>query len=221
MKIDDSMLRGVGRGKNLTNNEAELFKDKLSTLTAAKFQIMQPESNYPAPKQDVRWYVRCSDILDATSVGYVNVVWKDKESNIWLESIPLGNTSDWIGREYGEQGVIEARRIDLRDFANPNIREKFGKQYPVVLKRLRTYEEILTKVSLKLGVGLEMRYDVSPRIVFFRMRARINRNELNSRRRMKEVKLAVRALKEAYKEIRRHEIDRFQATTILRRQLPS
>lgn len=181
-------------------NEIEV-RGAISQITGVDFQIREPDSIDRAHVGMTRWFVVCREVLDIGKVPYVNVVWADKHDRIWLESITIGDSLEWIEQHYGDRGLVRAQKMDLTDFPKPEVLEEFANRFPKVMRRLEKYEGILRETSSKYGIHLEMRYQTSKERISLRLAATISENETSTRSQHVAIKGAVEAMKDVYDKI--------------------
>ncbi|TMP99695.1 MAG: hypothetical protein E6K99_04105 [Thaumarchaeota archaeon] len=181
-------------------NEIEV-RGAISQITGVDFQIREPDSIDRAHVGMTRWFVVCREVLDIGKVPYVNVVWADKHDRIWLESITIGDSLEWIEQHYGDRGLVGAQKMDLTDFPKPEVLEEFANRFPKVLRHLEKYEGILREASSKYGIHLEMRYQTSKERISLRLAATISENETSTRSQHVAIKGAVEAMKDVYDKI--------------------
>jgi hypothetical protein len=184
-------------------NETEV-RDALFRITGMHFEIREPDRLDLDHFGTARWFVTCREVTEARKIPYVNIAWADRDDVIWLESVEIGDTLEWIFQHYGDAGVARVKKMDLMDFPSVRAREELGNQFPKVIRRLEMYEEFLKNLSAKHGVQLEMRYQSSKETASVRLAAKITaENELRSV--LSEIRRAVKALSEAYDNICKYE----------------
>jgi hypothetical protein len=180
-------------------SEAEGVRDTISKLTGAKFEIREAE-NLPERFGHPVWFMRCREITQANKIPHVNSLWRE-DGNILIESLTLGNTSQWIEENYGEEAVYPVLDTDITDFANPQFRKEFLRPFPAIQQRLDSYDMILKRVSKKHGTELAIRYDGGKGLAVFYLDATVKSDEKNTRLIIKRLEKAIRALREAYGQI--------------------
>ena len=178
--------------------EKELIKDMVSKATDARFEIIQQFSDNPLPISNVEWLIRCRNREDIERTPYLNSVWKAKDGPVWLESLALGDTLDWIGLSYGDESAGQSLDLNYSDFSDKKFRAGFDSKYPLVHQRIQTYEAIAERASKKHGVHLELRSSGSKGIVVFTFAARMANRPAASLAR--QVEAGVSALKDAYQQ---------------------
>lgn len=186
-------------------SEAEVVRETLSRLTDSPFEISDGSRGVSLPPESVKWLVWCPDVAYIKNTAHVSTVWEGNDGNIWLESIDIGNTADWVEEDYGEQGRVESLKMSYDNFSKPANRLKFGKSFPLVLQRLAVYDEMMERISKKTRVHLEIKHDVGHGLVFFCLCAKVQAKDMNPKSRIVRVEEGVRTLKESYQEIREYE----------------
>lgn len=184
-------------------NEIEV-RDALFRITGMHFELREPDRRDLVHFGKARWLVMCREVTEAKKIPYISIAWADRESAIWLESVEIGDSLDWIYQHYGDAGVARVKTMNLLEFPSLKAREELGSQFPKVMRRLEIYEEFLKNSSAKNGVQLEMRYQSSKETTSFRLAAKIAaENAVQSV--LSEIRRAVEALSEAYDNICKYE----------------
>ena len=147
-----------------------------------------------------RWFAVCREVTEARETPYVRIAWADRDNAIWLESVEIGDSLDWIYQHYGDAGVARVKKMNLMDFPSLRAREELGNQFPKVMRRLEKYEEFLKNPSAKYGVQLEMRYQSSKETTSFRLAAKLAAKD-GVQSALSEIRRATEALSEAYDNI--------------------
>ena len=187
--------------------EVETIVRFVSDLTHSPFQVREPFLSYSIGKS--KWFIGCPDAYYAARAPYLTEVWADKEDNIWLESMELGNTIEWTEQLQSERLLPKLQKMDLTDFAKPEVRKEFGKTFPRVLKRLNGYESVVARVSLESGIHLEIRYDAEKTIVGFNIGAKILVKGLDLQSKLEKIRAAAEALRKACDGIDEYDDARF------------
>jgi hypothetical protein len=173
----------------------ELVTDLVSKATNAGFEIIRLSADNPLPMKDMEWFIRCRNREDIEKAPYLNSVWKGKGGPIWLESLALGDTLDWIGASYGEEAGAESLDLNYSDF-DRKFRAELERKYPLVQQRIQSCELIAEEAAKKHGVHLELRSSVSKGIAVFTLAGRISAQDSASLG--KHVDACVAALRDAY-----------------------
>jgi hypothetical protein len=176
--------------------EAEAVREVLSSLTGAEFEVSNTPDDFRNQSLNPRWFVRCKDMKQARNIPYLNEAWKQSDGTIWLESLPLGDTIDWIEAAYGEESAAKSIDVNYSDFGSKKFQAEFGSEYPLVYQRIQTYEEVAGRVSKSQKVHVELRNSGSKGIVVFTYAARLTETDAKSL--SKKLEASVEALKEAY-----------------------
>lgn len=175
---------------------AELVRDIASKVTGAHFEIIPQSASNPLPIKDIDWFVRCRNAEDIARTPYLNTIWRSVDGPIWLESLALGDTFNWIGAAYGEEPAEESLDFGYSNFGDEEVWADFASKYPVVNRRIRACELVVQQVSKRSGVHLELRASGSKGIIVFTVAARISIQDPQSIER--RIGAAARALKDAY-----------------------
>lgn len=175
--------------------EIETVQLVLSSLTGAKFDVSGAPDDFRGQSLRPKWFLRCDDMDKARSIPYVNEAWR-QDDVVWLESLPLGDTIDWIEVAYGEEAAAASIDTNYSDFGSKDFQKRFGREFPLVYQRIQRYEEVADQVSKGRKLHLELRKSGSKGIVVFTFAAKITKPEVKSLAR--KVEASVDALKEAY-----------------------
>lgn len=185
-------------------SELELVRQTVSEATGAHFEVVPPHPAFPLPADHLDWFMRCRNAEEIAKSPYLNVVWREKGGGIWLESLAVGDTVDWIDLAYGEEQAAKSLDIDYSRMADPAFRDEMEKRYPVVMGRIREYEAVAAEVAKKSKAHLEIRRAGSKGMLVFTVAARVKtRKGAKLQTVGNEVRKGVSALKEAYEQIGR------------------
>jgi hypothetical protein len=185
------------------NQEAVLKAVK--GLTNLDFRPGKVE-RYPVPKQQVKEFFWPADPRASRKKPHVHVMWIDIDNTVHIETDRLGNTIDMIEWIYGSEWMINLRRVNLEGFEKKGEAwTEFKKEFPPVVNRLLKYETVVSEISEKHKVPLEMLYHGSQGLASFRMEARIDSAELASLSVERAIHTAIAALEEAFYKIRAHQ----------------
>jgi len=176
--------------------QEELVRDLVSKATNVRFEIIQQSAGNPFPIKDVDWFIRCRNREDIERTPYLNSVWKEKDGPVWLESLAIGDTLDWIGSSYGEEAAAETLDLNYSEFSGKEFQTEFGREYPLVRQRIQSCELIAEEAAKKHGVHLELRSSGSKGIAVFTLEARMLAQDSSSLG--KQVEASVAALRDAY-----------------------
>jgi hypothetical protein len=176
--------------------EAESVRQLLSNLTGAEFEISNTPDDFRNQSINPKWFLKCKDMKQAREIPHINEAWKQKDGTIWLESLPLGDTIDWIEAAYGEEAAAKSIDVNYSDFGSKKFQNEFGNEYPLVYQRVKTYEELAVRVSKVSKVHLELRNSGSKGIVVFTFASIIK--GVTSKSMGKKLELNVGALRDAY-----------------------
>jgi len=180
--------------------EAELVREVVSGVTGAKFEVVSPPPGFPFPK-GLEWLVRCRSLPDIKKVPYLNTVWREADGPVWLESLVLGDSVDWIGLAYGPEMADESLNLDYARMDDAAFKAELGKRFPLVLERLERYSGIAARVSAKTKTHLEIRRAGSGGMIVFTLAARMNVTRPSRASLLRRVRGNVGALRVAYSEI--------------------
>jgi len=192
-----------GSGELVTfPEEANVLCQIMSKLTRAKYEIRSGVPNFP-PEDHEGWFVFAPKL---GKTAYARKTWGDKEGNVFIESMYLGDTGHWVETEYGERGAIAAFELDYSDF--DAVRKILAEKFPLVEESLRDHEKIVAQVASKHKVDLRMRYDTRKGGATVYLHAKIEAKGLDSKSKIDKIRLNVGAMKEAWRNIERYEAKR-------------
>jgi len=176
-------------------SEVETVRKAIMKLTGAEFVIANPSELHPG-YHNLDWFIQRSDLRKLREVAHINSAWKERQGPVWIESSPLGDTVDWIESAYGDEAAANSLDTDYSDFQSKAFQAEFGALYPVVLRRIQRYADIVEDISKSRRVHLELRKSGSKGIVVFTLAARIG--DVDSKTLEKKLETNIEALKEAF-----------------------
>ncbi len=183
-------------------DEKEFVRETVSEATGAHFEVVAPHPAFPLAADSLEWFVRCRNREEIAKTPYLNVVWKEKGNGIWLESLAVGDTVDWIELAYGDEVAGKSLDLDYSRMDDPSFREEFSRRFPIVMGRIEGYEEVAAGIARRRKVRLEIRRAGSKGMLVFTVAALVKspkRASLSSRGSL--IRKSVSALKEAYEQI--------------------
>jgi len=183
---------------------SELTRGLVNQFTNSHFEISDPKG-YPVPRDKLNWFMWCPEILEVRTHPYIEVIWADKQDNVYLESMPIGNILDWVEQSNGEDAVRQVLRMDLTGLGTRELKSLLGKIFPTIESRLATYEDIAEKVSSRRQVKLELIWHGRKGATACRLRCVVHLND-SSRESMKtNLESGLSALREAFDKIDKYE----------------
>lgn len=195
-------MKGKVARKATTTVERELVLEAVSGATGVRFEVVPPHPAFPLPEEKLEWFMRCRDKEGIEKAPYLNVVWKEKDGDMFLESLAVGDTVDWIDLAYGEEQAGKSLDIDYSRLDDPGFREEFSKKFPVVMDRIEDYEEAAAKVAKETGTRLEIRRAGSKGILVFTVAALVKPRKGASESWLRSaITKSVSALREAYTRV--------------------
>lgn len=181
--------------------EAYSLRDIMSKITGVEYDIREALPDFPPPSDCASWYLLGREFRRPKGTPYASTVWEDQDGRVYLESMYIGNTTEWIGPAYGEAGVIKGLKIDYSEF--PQARKMLAEMFPLVEKRIDRYEKILVNTSAKYDVNLCLRCAGEKGGATFFIAAKIEGKRLTSEKE-DAIKRNVEALRTAWSEIRQY-----------------
>lgn len=152
-------------------SEQEFVRETVSNEARVHFEVVAPHPAFPLAVDKLGWFMRCRNKDEIVKAPYLNAVWKEKGVGIWLESLAVGDTIDWIELAYGEERASASLDIDYSHFDEPSFQADFNRKFPLVLGRIREYEEAAAGVSKRRKVHLEVRRAGSKGMLVFTIAA--------------------------------------------------
>ncbi len=182
-------------------NEKEFVRETVSKATGVHFEIVEPHPGFPLSLERLEWFMRCRNKDEIGRAPYLNTVWKEKRVGMWLESLAVGDTIDWIELAYGEEGVNQSLDIDYsRLEKDPVFQRDLEQKYPIVMERIKRYESEISRIAKKRRVHLELKRVGSRGMLVFTIAALVEpRKTLASLGAALEK--SIDAMREAYTEI--------------------
>ena len=188
--------------KSPKSSERDFVQKTVSEAAGVHFEVVAPHPAFPLAVDRLDWFMRCRNAEEIAKAPYLNVVWKEKRAGIWLESLAVGDTVDWIDLAYGEEQAGKSLDIDYSRLDDPAFKQEFSQRYPIVMGRIREYEEAAAVVAKKTKVRLEIRRAGSKGMLVFTVAAMIKVRKGASQRALgSAITKSVSALKEAYEQI--------------------
>jgi hypothetical protein len=183
-------------------SEQEFVRETVSKATGVQFEVVAPHPGFPLPVDHLEWFMRCRNKEEITKAPYLNAAWKEVGVGIWLESLAVGDTIDWIELAYGDERAGESLDIDYSRFDDSAFQADFNQKFPIVMGRIREYQEAAAAVSKRMDVHLEIRRAGSRGILVFTVAARVETPKGATRESLGSIIIkSASALDEAYKEI--------------------
>jgi len=161
------------RDTSVKVTEQDFVRETVSKATGVTFEVVAPHPAFPLAADSLKWFMRCRNREEIAKAPYLNAVWKEK-SGIWLESLALGDTIDWIEIAYGEEQASKSLDLDYSRFEDPTFEAEFARRFPIVMGRIREYEGVAATVSKKRKVDLEIRRAGSKGMLVFTLAARVD-----------------------------------------------
>ena len=192
----------VPHNKALKTSEQEFVRETVSNATGVRFEVVAPHPAFPLAAERLEWFMRCRNGEEIAKAPYLNAVWKERGVGIWLESLAVGDTVDWIELAYGDEKVGESLDIDYSRFDDPSFQQDFSQRFPIVMRRVREYEQVAADISSKRKVRLQIRRAGSRGILVFTVAALVQSPQRAAQASLRSaIKKNVSALKETYQRI--------------------
>jgi hypothetical protein len=170
-------------------DEKVLVREALLEATGASFEVVAPNPAFPLPVESLEWFMRCRNKDEIEAAPYLNTVWKEKGGRIWMESLALGDTIDWI-------------ELDYSRFDEDWFQADFNRRFPIIMARIREYEGVVAGISKTRRLHLEIRRAGSKGMLVFTIAARVDVPKGAGPESLRStIKKNAQALKEAYEAI--------------------
>jgi hypothetical protein len=183
-------------------SEQEFVRETVANATGVHFEVVAPHPAFPLAVDRLEWFMRCRNKEEIAKAPYLNAVWKEKGAGIWLESLAVGDTVDWIELAYGDEKAGASLDIDYSRFDDESFQEDFSQRFPIVMERIREYEQAAAAVSKRRKMQLQIRRAGSKGMLVFTVAALVRSPKRASLASLgSAVTKSVSALKEAYGEI--------------------
>ncbi len=180
---------------------AEELSKTLSQITGFRYKVMKAKPDFPPPSDHAEWYLIAQGPI--SEIYHARLTWLTKDSLIRIESMYLGNTTEWIERDYGEEAAAAAINPGGSNFQS--VLDHLAKQSPRESERLDAYQRILEDVSSKYGVILELTCKGGKFVATFFMGAAINVKDMREDQKAESIKRNLAALRETWDRIREYE----------------
>ncbi len=192
----------VRRVKAEKIDEQGFVKEALLNSTGAHFEVVAPHPAFPLAVDSLEWFMRCRNRDEITEAPYLNAVWKEKGGRIWLESLAVGDTIDWIELAYGDEKATQSLDLDYSQFQDKSFQAEFSRRFPIVMGRIKEYEDVVAGISKKERVRMEIRRAGSKGMLVFTIAARVDRPKGAGPQSLRSaIERNVSAMKEAYEAI--------------------
>jgi hypothetical protein len=178
----------------------------LKVLTGKEFRTGEAR-HFPIPKERVKWFLYSLGVRGVRATPYIDKVWAEQNETVHIETERLGNTSDTTEWIYGDKALYDFVNMDLTGFERPAVREEYAKKFPQVVNRLETYRKLVTKISKKRGVEMELIFHGGKGLASFWLEARFGAGEMDMPLVLHEIDRSIVALKQVYYEIAERQRD--------------
>jgi len=182
--------------------EAYSLRDLMSKVTGVAYDVREALPDFPPPADHASWYLLGREFRGPKGVAHADTVWEDRDGRVFIESMYVGNTTEWIEPVYGEKGVIALMKIEHPDVESA--RKSIAEKFPTVEKRLRYYERTIADISSERKVSLGLRSVGKGGFTSFIV-AKIEAKGLAEEEKEKIFKQNVDALKAAWDKIMRYD----------------
>ncbi|HXW37274.1 MAG TPA: hypothetical protein VEJ36_05175 [Nitrososphaerales archaeon] len=147
----------------------------LTKFSGVNYDIGQPPGELQI---DAEWFVWCPNLRTAAETSNVWAVWLDKRGDVNAVSPDLGDVTTWIEDSYGEEGA--AKTVDLNLMTLDDVASKLGKDFPLLLNRLNSYERVVYDTATKTGTGMTLTGENYKGGYWFRLNVRIAQSKLET-----------------------------------------
>jgi hypothetical protein len=186
--------------------DAYFIRDFMQEVTGASYEVRTPTPEFPPPADGSTWFVASSILEETAKTTYATLVWMDRMGNLLILSNDLGSSTDFVARQYGEDGVISARRFDYSDFNS--IRKSFAEMFPKVDQELEGYERETARVSAEKQLDLTVRCFGEKGVGLFSVQAKIRVDNPQPEKLKVQIRENVDGLREVWEQIQRLRISK-------------
>ena len=191
--------RATAKRKPPKKSEQEFVREEISAATGVHFEVVPPHPAFPLAVDRLDWFMRCRNKEEIAKSPYLNAAWKERRVGIWLESLAVGDTIDWIELAYGDEKAGASLDLDYSRFEDPAFQEDFNQRFPIVMERIREYERVAADVAKKNRVKLRVRRAGTKGMVVFTFAALVTVRKGASQASLgAAIRRSASALKEAY-----------------------
>jgi hypothetical protein len=190
------------------DNHVETIRSSVSQFVGAEYEIMEARPGFPPFGEGYKWFMRCPFVEDMSKTAHANSLWENGRDEIWIESLPLGDTIRWVEVHYGEDATVKLHSMDLTNFGDKSVRKRLGEFFPIIYQSLEDYERILSDASRKSRVTLSMRYAGHKEIAVLFADAKIDARGLGLEAKLDAIKCNMTALGHALNGLDEYESKR-------------
>jgi hypothetical protein len=122
----------------------------ISRVTGFECEINEATADFPPHSDSAKWYLLVNG--DISKVYHARLVWMDSRGRIRIESMYLGNKTEWLLEDYGEEAAGKA--VVPNDSGLQSVKDFFSRNYPLEAERLESYEKIVEKISSEYGISM-------------------------------------------------------------------
>lgn len=183
--------------------EAYSLREIVSAATGSTYDIREALPQFPPADNHASWYLLGRELAGPANTLPAHTVWEDGTGRIFIRSIYLGNTTEWIGEVYGQTGATAAIRLDYSDFTAA--RKALVEKFPIVERRVGRYEGILATISTKHHVALSLLCIGEKGLATFYVVAKIETTRPTEKEKTEMIRLNVEALREAWRELAKYD----------------
>jgi len=194
-------MKKASPGEEPLTREQRLVIETVRDLLGVNFEIVNAPVEFPAPSKDLRWLMRCRKREEIERAPFLNTIWMQNDGTLWLESLVLGDTVEWIENAYDEESAATSIDIDYAGLDEEGFRSEFGSRFPLVLDRIKAYQETAARYSSSSWAHLEIRRSGSKGILVFTLAARVSTFKVKEESIVLSLRKAVNGLSAAYSEI--------------------
>jgi hypothetical protein len=197
-----SKKRAKVKPKAPKTSEQEFVREEISKATGVHFEVVPPHPAFPLAVDRLDWFMRCRNKDEIAKSPYLNAAWKERRVGIWLESLAVGDTIDWIELAYGDEKAGASLDIDYSRFEDPAFQDDFRQRFPIVMERIREYERVAAEVAKKSREKLQVRRAGSKGMLVFTLASLVTVRKGASQASLgAAIRKSAAALKEAYEQI--------------------
>ena len=189
-------LKGSGKSSQ-SSIDAKQLVEVLSRVTNYKFVVYDASADFPPPSDNAGWYLLTNEAI--SEIGHIRLIWIDGKGRVRTQSMYLGNITEWVEPEYGEEGAIRAMKINYKDAASAE--QILSEKFPQAVDRLRTFMNIAREASKKYGINIEVTSEGGEGTATFFLDSIIDVRNLDDAQKMERLKHDLYGIRRAWNEI--------------------
>jgi hypothetical protein len=191
-------------GRVITSSTtAEELSKFLGGITGLRFSIHDAFPESTAALDGSKWYLIANE--DMSRIYHCRLWWMDNKGRLCIESMYLGNLSEFLQVHYDENAVETATNPGGSDLML--VRKYLAENFPLVDERVGAYQSAIEETASTLKIDLRLICKGSSRTATFFMRVTLGLGALDAIQQTEAIKLNLAGLKEALQKIDKYDAD--------------